>query len=168
MQLYQLAQEYMELQSMLEDPEMDFQAVMDTLESISGEFEEKADSTACVVKALDAQARAIKAEADTLSQRAKTMSVRADRLKSYLYQQMSLAGKKKIETARNVLSIRKTPASVRFGDEDKFIQWAVKNHPEYLRQKPPEVDKSAVRDALKAGVQLPGARLESGETFQIK
>ncbi len=168
MQLYQLTQEYMAVQSMAEDPDMDIQAVLDTLEALCGEFEDKADSTACVIKAMEAQARAIKAEADALTQRAKAMSARTDRLKSYLYEQMRLVGLRKIETPRNQLTIRKTPASVRLEDTDRFIQWAAQGHPEYLRQKPPEVDKAAVKEALKTGAELPGVRLEAGETFQIK
>ena len=116
MKLYELAQEYQSVEGMAQDPEMDFQAVLDTLEGIAGEFEEKADSVACIVKILDYEAKNLKAEADVLLQRAKARGARADRLKEYLHQQMSLVGIKKIETARNVLQIRKTPAAVRFLD----------------------------------------------------
>lgn len=168
MKLYELAREYQTVEAMLEDPEMDVQAVLDTLQGIAGEFEEKADNTACMVKQLEAGARAMKTEADALTKRAKAMGARADRLREYLYQEMSLAGFKKIETARNLLQVKKTPASVRIENEQAFLQWAAREHPEYLRAKPPEVDKAAVKDALKSGATLPGAVLESGETFSIK
>lgn len=167
MQLFELAKEYQAVALMLQDPDMDTQAVLDTLESISGDFDEKADNVACMVKSLQAEAKALKAEADTLSQRAKARSARADGLKDYLHQQMSRVGKKKIETARNLMQIKKTPESVRFEDEQRFIQWAGA-HPEYLRQKPPEADKHAIKDAIKAGALLPGVSLESGESFTIK
>lgn len=168
MKLYELTQEYQALQDMLEDPEMDIQAVMDTLEGIAGEFKEKADSTASVVKAMDAQARALKTEADTLFQRAKALSARGERLREYLFQQMRLAGIEKIETSRNVLQIKKTPASIRLEDEGEFLHWAERSHPEYLRQKPPEINKIAIKDAVKAGEELPGVTLERGETFTIR
>ena len=167
MKLYELTQDFQSLQSMLEEPDTDFEAIMDTLEAITGEFESKADSTACVVKTLEAQAKAVKAESDALSQRAKSLSARADRLREYLFRQMRLAGIPRIETNRNVLAIRKTPPALRFEDEAGFLRWAGE-HPEYLRQKPPEIDKTAVKDAIKAGKELPGVKLEGGESFSIR
>lgn len=167
MKLYELAQEYQSVEAMSQNPDVDIQAVLDTLEGIAGEFEEKADNVACMVKALEADAKAIKTEADILTQRAKARAAKADRLKEYLYQQMGLAGIRKIETARNLLQIKKSPESVRFEDESAFFQWA-ENHPEYLRHKPPEPDKTAIKEAVRAGAALPGVRLESGETFVIR
>lgn len=167
MNLYQLTQEYLSLQSLLEDPDMDPQAVEDTLEGLGGELEEKADSLACVIKDLEADALAMKKEADALAQRAKSRTARAERLREYLFQQMRLVGLRKIETSRNRISIRKTPPSLRLEDAPRFLEWARENRPDLLREKPPELDKSAVRDALKAGDPLPGAKLESGETFSL-
>lgn len=167
MKLYELTQEYQALQAMSEDPEMDMQAVLDTLEGIAGEFEEKADGTACVIKALAAQAKALKTESEALAQRAKAMDARTDRLREYLFQQMRLMGIGKIDTKRNLISIRKTPAALRVADEGEFLRWAA-DHPEYLRQKPPEIDKNAVKDALNAGKALPGVKLEQGESFSIR
>lgn len=167
MKLYELTQEYQALQEMAEDQDVDFQAVMDTLEGIGGEFKAKADNIACVVKGLSAQADALKTESEALARRGKAASARADRLREYLFRQMRLAGISRIETNRNVIFIRKTPEALRFEDEGAFLRWAAE-HPEYLRQKPPEIDKSAVKDAIKAGESLPGVALEQGETFSIR
>lgn len=167
MKLFELTQEYQSVEAMLQDPDMDAQAVLDTLEGIAGEFEEKADNVACMVKSLEADAKAMKAEADALAQRAKARSAKADRLKEYLYQQMGLVGIHKIETSQNLLQIKKTPAAVRFDDEQRFMRWAAE-HPEYLRQKPPEADKSAIKEAVKAGAVLPGVRVEQGQTLVLK
>ncbi|WP_404840908.1 siphovirus Gp157 family protein [Alkalilimnicola ehrlichii] len=38
----------------------------------------------------------------------------------------------------------------------------------FYRQPPPEIDKQAVKDALKAGEDVPGAYLEAGERVVIK
>lgn len=167
MKLYELTQEYQSVEAMLQNPDVDAQAVLDTLEAIAGEFEDKADNVACMVKDLEADAKAIKAEADALTQRARARAAKADRLREYLYQQMGLAGIRKIETARNLLQIKKSPESVRVEDESAFLKWA-ENHPEYLRQKPPEPDKAAIKEAVRAGNAVPGVRLESGETFVIR
>lgn len=50
MRLYDIAQEYKNVLLLLDDEDIDPQAVQDTLESIEGDFEEKADNTACIIK----------------------------------------------------------------------------------------------------------------------
>ena len=166
-EMFELSQQYRQVREMCGDPEIDPQAVLDTLDGIAGEFQEKADNIACLVKELEAQAKAMRAESDALAQRAKARSAKADRLKEFLYRQMALAGVRKIETPRNLLQIKKTPASVRFEDEQGFLRWAAA-HPEYLRQIPPQPDKTAIKEAVKAGTAIPGVSLESGETFSVK
>ena len=81
---------------------------------------------------------------------------------------MEALGKSKIETARNKLTIKKTPAAVRFADENAFLAWATLDHEEYIRQKAPEIDKTAVKNALKEGKELPGVTLEQGQKLYIK
>lgn len=166
--LYEIAADYRDVAAMLADDEVDTQAVMDTLESIQGEFEDKADNLACIVKELEAAAGAIKAEADRLSERAAGKSAKAKRLRAYLCQQMELSGIKRVETARNQLSLRGTAGSLKFRDEGAFMRWAMDGHKEFLRERDPEIDKKAVRDALKSGQELPGASVEKGTALTLK
>ena len=81
----------------------------------------------------------------------KRHEVTADQLKSYTMQQMQAVGKIKIETARNVVSIAKNAPALEIENADDFIAWATLDHEEFIRQKAPEINKVAVRDALKAG-----------------
>lgn len=166
--LYELAAQYQALRELEDSGEIDAQALSDTLEGLSGEIEEKADNVACVIKELLADAEAIKQEADKLIDRAKVKKRYADGLTQYLTRQMQAVGKSKVETHRNVISLRKTPVSVKIADEGAFVQWASLAHEEFLRQKAPEIDKTAVKDALKAGLPVPGAQLQSGVKLQIK
>ena len=53
--LYNLTAEYMELLAMAEEEEIDPQTLADTFESLQGEFEEKADNYAVVIKTLKGQ-----------------------------------------------------------------------------------------------------------------
>ena len=50
--LYQLTEQYQELLSMALDPDVDPEALADTMEAIEGEFEDKADGYAKVMKEL--------------------------------------------------------------------------------------------------------------------
>lgn len=95
MKLYELAEEYNVLSAMLDQEDTDPQAVMDTLESLTGEFEEKADNLACIIKGCLSDAEALKNEAAALAARQKKKEAKADRITKYLYQQMSAVGKKR-------------------------------------------------------------------------
>ncbi|MCD7927328.1 MAG: siphovirus Gp157 family protein, partial [Oscillospiraceae bacterium] len=73
------------------------------------------------------------------------------------------------ETARCAVSFRATPAAVHLDDPETFAAWCHDaGQYDYLRYKPPEVNKTAVKEALKAGVELPGAYLEKGRSMSIK
>ena len=52
MRLYELTGQFLELLDMLEDEEVDEQVIMDTLESVEYEIEDKADGYAKIIKAL--------------------------------------------------------------------------------------------------------------------
>lgn len=166
--LRELTTDYQAILSMLDQEDPDLQAVADTLEGIAGEIEDKADNLATVIKEYTYLSDALKSEADRLAKRAKAAKSRAEWLSQYLQKNMEAVGKQKIETPRNSLSIKKTPAAVKFSDENAFVAWANLWHEEYLRQKPPEIDRVAVKEALKSGVELPGAALEQGTKLYIK
>ena len=51
--LYELTGEFLQLMDMLEDEECDEQCIMDTLESIEYEIEDKADGYAKIIKSLE-------------------------------------------------------------------------------------------------------------------
>ena len=62
MKLYELSREYETLSNLWETGEIPDEAARDTLEGIAGEAEEKADNIACMVKNLNAEAKAMKEE----------------------------------------------------------------------------------------------------------
>lgn len=168
MTLWDLTADYQSVMEMLNQEEPDLQAVADTLEAMSGEIEEKCDSVATIIKEYTYLSQALKNEADNLAQRAKSARSRAEWLVQYLQSNMEALGKTKIETPRNKLTIRKTPESVRIADESAFLAWATLDHEEFIRQEAPEIDKTAVKNALKEGRELPGATLEQGRKLYIK
>lgn len=169
MKLYEITDQYATVLDMLEsgDPEVQG-AAQDTLEAIQGEFDDKVDSIACLIKELKAEAEAIKAEKDRLAKREKTKKSEIEWLTGYILAQMEAVGKDKLETARNVVSVRKSAPAVKIPDEEKFLLWAVFDHEQFVRQKGPEIDRAAVKEALKRGVEVPGAYLEQGRSVTIK
>ena len=76
--LYELTEQYEEVLNLLYDGETDEQTILDTLESIEGEIEDKADNYARIIKNLSAEAEMVKTEADRLNRRRKSLEDRAD------------------------------------------------------------------------------------------
>lgn len=161
--LYQISHEHRALADALQDMDLDEQTIADTLEAESG-LVDKSQSVAFVIRNLEAFADQVKAEADTMAERAKRVRNRADAVKKYLHECMTLAGVQKIEHPQFTLSIAKNPASVQILD-DKQIPAKFMRQPE---PPPPAPDKKAIKAAIDAGEEVPGAKLTQGTSLRIK
>lgn len=168
MKLYEISETRLRFLEAIESGEIPEEAIADTLAAIDGEFDEKADDIACYIKSLLSEAQAMKAESDTLTERAATKKHKADKLIDYLFQQFKLSGKSKLETARNVLAIRKNPPSVQIENEESFVAWAKVNNADLLTIKDPTPNKKEIKNALQGGAEIPGVKLEQGEKLAIK
>lgn len=162
--IYELKSGYIELLMMAEDGEVDEQTLEDTMESLEGEIEDKADGCAMVLKELDMKADALKKEIERLQERKKSIENRADWIKKNLQELMILSGKEKFKTALFSFSIAKNPASVKLDVTDTNLI------PErFLKPVSPLIDKTAMKEAIKNGEDLTGiAHLEQTESLRIK
>lgn len=162
--LYEIAAEYRDAATKLAELDLDAQTIADTLEGLSGDLETKAQNVAFFVRNLEATAAAIKqAEADMAARR-KAMENRADGLKRYIFESMTVAGIEKIECPHFRLAIKNNPAAVDVF-EPGLVPASFMRTPE---PPPPALDKTAIKEALKAGQDVPGARLTSGQRLEIK
>ena len=129
-------------------------------ESLQIERDAKIENIACWIKNLKSDAEALKTEAKNMADRAKAAERKADSLKRYLA--AALHGEK-FQSARAAISWRKS-VSVEVDDAE------VENLPEqYIRRKVSvEADKTAIKDALKAGEILEGCRLVESNNISIK
>lgn len=110
--MYELTADYMTVLDMAQDPEIDPQAITDTLEAIGGEIEIKAENTAKVMKELEAEAAKIKAEEQRLNARRKTIENNIEHIKTRLYDAMKTTGKTKFKTALFSFSIAKNGGKI--------------------------------------------------------
>jgi len=165
MTLYELAANWNEFLAHLDEiPE---EAVTDTLAAIEGEFEEKVDSIAVIMKQLDAEAEAIEKEAAALTVRAKSKRKKIEWFKGYIKQQMQAVGKKKIETARNVIVL--SGAAPKVVLDEAFLDWAVESKRlDLLKTAKPTPDKTAIKKALQDGAIIPFAMLEESTSLTIR
>lgn len=169
MNLYEISVDYRRFQEQVESGEIPEEAIADTLEAIEGNFDDKVDSIACIIKSLLAEAKEIKSERDALDGRMKQKQKTADRLTKTLKDQMLFSGRTKVETRRNVVKVRNNPPSVEIDNEQDFILFAQENKLDsLLNYSQPKPNKTAIKDVLKDGAQLPGVRLVEGKRLDIK
>ena len=176
MKLYELTTDFAQLFDRFDeiskldgDTEEYKQAWFDTLSGIEEEFEVKAENVGAYIKELTAAAKYLKAEEEALSKRRKAKEKQAEWLKKYLLESMQAIGRTKIDRPMAVLSIRTNPESVRFDDENAFITLCQRDgSDDYLRYKAPEINRSAVKEALQAGQKIEGASLIRTQTVTIK
>lgn len=159
--LYELTSNYETVLNMLYDEEIDEQMLFDTLESIEGEIEEKADGYAKIIKELEAKQKARKEEAKRLTDSAKVFENRVKALKNNLFNAMKETGKTKFATNLFSFNIAKNG-----GKQALTIDGEV---PEEYTKTIIENDTDKIRKALENGENLPFAHLEPrGESLRIK
>lgn len=169
MKLYELTNEYQVLMNMIDnDDDIPVEAITDTLEAISAEIEDKADNIACLLKSLDAEVNAIKAEETRLADRRKSKQAAYDRIKQYLSEELRRANIDKVETARNKITFRKSESVDLLVDENAFIDWAQENNDDLLTYSRPKINKTAIKTAIKDGVNIAGATITEKQNIQIK
>ena len=105
--LYSMTADYEHVLQMLYDEEYDEQAVIDTLDSIEGAIEDKADGYAMIMRELEADAAKLKAEEDRLRARRTALENHKNRLKAHLYESMKAVGKPKFKTTLFSFGIQK-------------------------------------------------------------
>lgn len=159
--MYELTADYMAVLNMANDPEIPVEAIVDTLEGIAGEIEQKAESTAVIMQELTAEADKIKSEEKRLKERRERLENNIDAMKKRLFEAMKTTGKTKFKTALFSFGIRKNPVKLVIDDEEKIPK-------KYLIPQPAKLDAAKLREELKAGAVRKYAHLEQGESLVIK
>jgi hypothetical protein len=162
--LYQLSGDYLAIANKLSDSELPAEVINDTLESLSGELEEKCTNVALFVRNLEATAESIKAAEKQMADRRKAIENKADSIRQYLKTNMQRTGITKIESPYFALTIKKNPPSVVIDDPAAIPAEFMVTPP----APPPSPDKKAIGEKLKAGETVPGCHLEQGERLDIK
>lgn len=162
--LYELTEQWETVADMFYDGETDEQTIFDTLESIEGEFEDKADNFAKLIRNVLADAEALEKEEKRIYARRKSLENKAKRLKETLQANMEFIGKTKFKTALFTFSVANNG-----GMQPLTITDNIEDIPgKYLIPQPPVVNKDAVR-ALLADKEVEWAHLEPrGKSLRIK
>jgi predicted small secreted protein len=143
--------------------------IIDAHEEVNARLEElefdrtaKIENIALYVKNLEALTLSLKNEENALAERRKAKEKRIESLKNYLTNSMVAAGENGIETSKVCISFRKSEAVVADMNKLDEAYIAVKTT---IDRKP---DKAAIKKAIKEGIAVEGAYIETKQNLQLK
>lgn len=161
MKLYEITEDFERLREMASDPDVDPEAIRDTMEAIEADFEDKADGYAKVIRMLEADEDGLDAEIKRLQARKSAVSGNKGRIKDALEKAMRQTGKTKFKTLLFSFGIQKNPPSVTILKEDSVPI-------DYLVVPDPQPDKKRILAELKAGAKFDWAELRQTEALRIR
>lgn len=161
--LYNIKSNYIELFEKAENGELTQEEIQEQGNDLAIALRNKSTSIIGYVRNLDLTSDAIKSEIDRLTAMKKAIDNRNVKFKKYVKQNMEELGLEKIETELGVLTIAKNPASIDVYDENLITD-------EYKKEKiTVSIDKTAIKNAIKEGKEIQGARLiEDKTSLRIK
>ena len=158
MKLYEIEEKYragLESLPVSEDGEILDEAALESLERLEGDLKDKLCAVGAFIRELGAEADAIKAAYIAMQVRERALRNQAEWLKGYARETMSRTGLTKAESPFCRVSLGKPGKKVDVVDPAALPGEFVK-----VRVEP---DKAAIKNALKAGTPVPGARLVDGD-----
>ena len=161
MKLYELKENYMKVLSMI-DTEEDTRCIMDTLEAIQGEAEEKIESIAKMVKTIQADEAIIKAEEERLYKRREALENKRESIKNYLEDIMLTMNIDKVKTPILSVAIQNNPPSI------KLYYECTAMFPKEYEKVVYSLDKKKMLEDLKAGKVIQGAEIQQTKGVRIR
>lgn len=162
--MYELTGDYNEVLELASNPDIDPQAIADTLEAINAEIEIKAENTAKVLRELEGMAATLKAEEQRLAARRKSIENNMDRIKTGLYEAMKTTGKTKFKTPLFSFAIAKNGGKI-----PVVVDVDTAELPDELVTITEKPNVDAIREYLETHGESPLAHYgERGESLRIK
>jgi hypothetical protein len=144
MNLYDLTNDFLQLQQMMEDPEIDSQLLEDTMEAIEGGFAYKLDQYARVIRNMESNLDGIKKEQERLQNKRNVMEGGIKRMKDAIQSSMEAIGSTNFKSDLFNFSIQKnggkTPIVLDVKDTSEL--------PDELVKIKEEADLEAIRKLL--------------------
>ena len=158
--LYELADEFKDALENLTD--LDDQAVIDTLESLEGEFKLKSTNVAKYNKNLENILDGMKEAESNMRQRRVSLEKKIHHMREYLRNNLEKSGIKQIDAPDISISMQKNPYKVVINNENEIPE-------DFIDTKETKtVNKEKIKEALKDGKEVPGCELVQENRITIK
>lgn len=131
------------------------------LDAVQLAFDAKAEAVAQYVRELLAEAEGIKSEADRLAKKASAAKNHADSLKQYLLNSMTAAHVEKVKGKVLSVAVREAQPALHITAEAAIPRT-------FYVTPEPELNRAALKDALKEGQEVPGAELTRSKFLTIR
>lgn len=155
MKLYDIAEIYENLENI--DDEV---AVTTAMDAVDAALEEKLESTAKVIRNLEAEAEALEAEEKRLKARKTAVRNRIADIKGYVQENLEAMGKDKVTSGIFKWSIQANAPSVNILDEDLIPDsyWKIERKPM----------KTEIKKAIEAGELTEGVELVRTKSLRLR
>ena len=163
MKLYELSSSHQAIFDMILDEDVDLNVLEDNLQCIEATLEVKVQNGIGLIKSLEAYHDAVEAEEKRLASMRKTAKNRIDWVKNLYKNTMEAMSKDKIQTPIGTMAIQNNPPALVIDNEKSL-------HAEYITIVPVQYvpNKDKIKADLKAGKEVPGARLVQGRSLRIR
>ena len=161
--LYDLGDAFNGVMDLVLDETMDLTVLEECLQAIETDITVKCENGIGLIRSLENLRDGMKTEAQRLTERQRVIDNRIRSIKEWYQRNLDAMGKSKVETMRGTMAVQNNPPSLKVTDAEQIPIC-------YLTLVPAryEVDKDAVKTALKAGEEVPGAHLEQGRSLRIR
>lgn len=156
--LYELTQEVLYLQALLEDGDIDEQIYKDTVEAMC--VDGKLENICKVMRNMERKSEAFGVEIERMKARKKTLDNSVKRLKDSMLDYMLVAEANKVEAGLFTLSVGKAK-SVNVTNLKQLPD-------EFLLPQEPKVDKNGIAKAIRDGEEVPGAEIVESPYISIR
>lgn len=164
--LYEMSQNFNNLMELCLDETVDLDVIETALQSVEGDVQQKCFDGIGLIKSLEALKDESVKESRRLAERAHAITNRIDAIKRVYMDGLEAMGKTHVDTGRGRMAIQNNPPALIVS---KVLD--VKTLPDEYKKHIPEsweVNKAAVKDALKAGKHIPGCELVQGKSLRIR
>lgn len=163
MKLYELSQNFRNLQQVLENAGEDEnlkELVINSMKGLECDLSTKVENIVRLIKNLQAEVEALKAEEKRLAKERKTRENKIENLQGYLFDTISGLEKREVKGGIFTVSIKKNPPKTVVEDLNAIPKQFIVNTP--------SVDKKMIKEALKNGEIIEGAKLVQEESLKIR
>ena len=158
--LYQMTEEQLKLNALLEENGGEITPEIEEALAINeGNFLNKSENYAKAIGYYKAMIDAVDNEAKRLAAIKKTCSNIVDRMKESLSNAMVAFDKEKVEVGTYKLSFRSADSVII--DDELLI-------PDSFKSIEVKISKTAIKDLIKKGEEVPGAHIETNKSLQIR
>ncbi|ELD8171241.1 siphovirus Gp157 family protein [Staphylococcus pseudintermedius] len=158
--LFDLNQNELAILEMLENEELSFDDVKDTLDAIKDEQKRKYDAMQKMILSLKGDINTLKERETALSKRRKSYENKIKSLQNYMLDSMKFKGETKFKTEEFTYFIRKSD-STQIDDESAIPE-------KYKIEQAPKINKTQIKKDIKAGIDVKGASLVENESLGVR